>query len=57
MSTVASLATTRAGVYFFVRSLAVRAKVISLTCARNMVALGKLAYRHDQRKISEYRAE
>ena len=39
--------------YFFAQSPAVRAKVISLTSARNMAALGKVVYRRDQRKISD----
>jgi hypothetical protein len=35
------------------QSLAIRAKVTSLTYARSTVALGKVVYRHDQRKISD----
>ena len=35
------------------QSLGIRAKAISLTFARNMVALEKVVYRHDQRKISD----
>jgi hypothetical protein len=36
----------------YAQSPAIRAKVISLTSALSMVALEKVVYRHDQRKIS-----
>jgi hypothetical protein len=35
------------------QSPGIRAKVISLTFARDTVALEKVVYRHDQRKISD----
>src|SRR6516162_9677908 len=37
----------------YAQSPAIRAKVISLTSARSTVVLGRVVYRHDQRKISD----